>query len=119
VTGATAGVTRDADLAAAVAPARVTLDILGGKWVVPIIGVLASGPRRHGDLHAAIGPGISQKVLTETLRRMERVGLVSRTVRAEVPPAVLYALTESGETLLEPIKHLARWASAHSWRLQR
>lgn len=108
-----------ADLKAAVGDARITLDILAGKWVAPIVTVLMSRPHRHGDLHGAVGLDVSQKVLTETLRRMERVGLVSREVRAEVPPAVIYALTDLGQTLIEPITHLARWAATHSWRLPR
>lgn len=102
---------------AALGNARVTLEILAGKWVVPIVTVLMAGPRRHGDLHDAIGSDLSQKVLTETLRRMERAGLLSREVRAEVPPAVSYALTDLGRSLIEPIRHLAQWAAIHSQRL--
>jgi DNA-binding HxlR family transcriptional regulator len=109
-----------AELAVVVEQARVTLEVLGGKWVVPIVGVLSSGAHRHGALRAALGAGsVSQKVLTETLRRMEAGGLVVRRVRGDVPPAVLYGLTDLGRSLLIPIRHLAEWASVNSQRPRR
>ena len=103
----------------AVAEARLAVDILAGKWVIPIVAVLAAGHRRHGDLHDALGlRAISQKVLTETLRRMEAAGLVTRYVRSEVPPTVFYCLTELGHSLLEPIRHLAAWWTANACDLE-
>lgn len=100
-----------AGTAVAIGPARLTVDVLGGKWVIPVIGVLAAGALRHGELHQAVGvESVSQKVLTETLRRMESAGLVHRSVSADVPPIVLYGLTALGRSLLEPIAHLAAWA---------
>ena len=109
-----------AELAVVVEQARVTLEVLGGKWVVPIVGVLSSGAHRHSGLRVALGAGsVSQKVLTETLRRMEAAGLVVRHVKGDVPPAVLYGLTDLGRSLLVPIRHLADWASVNSDRLRR
>ena len=105
-------------MAVAVAKARITLDVLSGKWVIPIVGVLAAGPRRHRDLHDALGVQVSQKVLTETLRRMQSAGLVSRHVRPDVPPAVLYTLNDLGRSLLVPITQLAHWATANLERLR-
>lgn len=100
------------------ADAQVALDVLGGKWVVPIIGVLAVRPHRHGELQRALGPGLHQKVLTETLRRMEAAGLLVRRVVADVmPPSVVYVLTDFGATLLEPIEHLAAWGALHQRQL--
>ena len=73
---------------------------------------LADKPRRHGDLARLIG-GISSKVLTHTLRRLESSGLVARHVYAEAPPRVDYELTELGRTLIDPIRMLAQWAEAN------
>jgi DNA-binding HxlR family transcriptional regulator len=99
--------------------ARVTAEILGGKWVIPIVVVLASGTRRHGQLHQSLGRPISQKVLTETLRRMEGSGLVTRRVQDGLPPVVTYGLTDLGHSLLTPIGELADWALVHADRLPR
>jgi DNA-binding HxlR family transcriptional regulator len=120
-TGAAAGTSRrrgEPQVALAAAHARTTLDLLSGKWVIPIVGALAPGPRRHSDLHDALGPQVSQKILTETLRRMEHSGLVSRQVRADVPPAVLYTLTDLGQSLLDPIRYLAQWAAENHQRIR-
>lgn len=93
-------------------PVRRTLDRIGDKWTTLIIGLLESGPKRFSDLRRGIG-GISQKMLTQTLRNLERDGLVSRTIYAEVPPRVEYELTELGKTLCEPIQAIVRWTEAH------
>ena len=94
-------------------PTRRVLDLIADKWTALIIGVLADGPQRFAALHRRIG-GISQKMLTQTLRSLEREGLVHRTVFAEVPPRVEYALTPLGVTLCEPLAALRAWAEAHA-----
>lgn len=94
-------------------PTRAILDRIADKWTTLIIGLLAAKERRRfNELKRAIG-GISQKMLTQTLRDLERDGLVQRTVYAEVPPRVEYALTELGRTLCGPLSALAQWAELH------
>jgi DNA-binding HxlR family transcriptional regulator len=88
------------------------LSRVGDKWSVLIVMILAAGPRRFNELKRQID-GISQRMLTLTLRGLERDGLVSRTVEASVPPRVTYALTELGESLREPVEALGSWAIAH------
>jgi DNA-binding HxlR family transcriptional regulator len=88
------------------------LNRIGDKWSVLIVMILARGPRRFNELKREID-GISQRMLTLTLRGLERDGLVSRTVEPTVPPRVTYALTELGESLVEPVEALGRWAIAH------
>jgi DNA-binding HxlR family transcriptional regulator len=91
---------------------RDVLDRVGDKWSVLVIFVLGSGTRRFTDLLRSI-EGISQRMLTVTVRGLERDGLVVRTVYPVVPPRVEYALTSSGRTLLEAIQPLMEWAIAH------
>jgi DNA-binding HxlR family transcriptional regulator len=88
------------------------LNRVGDKWSVLIVMILADGPRRFNELKRQID-GISQRMLTLTLRGLERDGLVSRTVEPTVPPRVTYALTDLGESLKEPVEALGRWAMAH------
>jgi DNA-binding HxlR family transcriptional regulator len=89
---------------------RGVLSHIGDKWTLLIVGALAVGRRlRFTELHRHI-PGISQRMLTVTLRHLERDGLVRRTMHAEVPPRVEYELTDVGVTLIEPALALARWA---------
>lgn len=90
-------------------PSREALDRIGDKWASLIIGLLENGTMRFSDLKRAIG-GITQKMLTQTLRNLERDGLVKRTVYPEVPPHVEYELTELGATLIEPLAILRDWA---------
>lgn len=91
---------------------RSILGHIGDKWALLIVGALNGGTRfRFGELQRHI-PGISQRMLTVTLRRLERDGLVTRTVHAEVPPRVEYELTRTGATLIEPALALARWATS-------
>ncbi|HUN05682.1 MAG TPA: helix-turn-helix domain-containing protein [Aggregatilineales bacterium] len=97
---------------AADCPVRQALDRLGDKWTTLIIGMLEDGPKRFSDLRRGIS-GISQKMLTQTLRSLERDGLVTRTLYPEVPPRVEYALTPLGKTLCEPIAAIIRWTEAH------
>lgn len=91
---------------------RQTLDLIGDRWSVLVIHALAHEARRYGELGRFIR-GISQKMLTETLRALERDGIVDRTVYPVVPPRVEYALTPLGRTLLEPLNALCRWAEEH------
>ncbi len=93
-------------------PSRQALEILANKWVMFIIMHLAKGTLRNGQLKRSVGD-VSQKVLTETLRRLEDSGIVQRTVYAEVPPKVEYSLTELGHTLVEPIMVLGKWSEEH------
>jgi DNA-binding HxlR family transcriptional regulator len=93
-------------------PGRQILDRIGDTWSVLILLALAGGARRYSQLAARIG-GISPKMLTQTLRGLERDGMISRTVFAVVPPRVDYALTELGSSLLAPLGALETWAQAH------
>jgi len=88
---------------------RDALERIGDKWSLLVIGMLEEKPQRFTALKNAV-PGISQRMLTLTLRHLERDGLVSRTAYAEVPPRVEYALTPLGSRLLPPVLELARWA---------
>ena len=85
------------------------LSRIGDKWTVLVVTTLGDGPRRFNELRREI-PSVSQRMLTLTLRNLERDGLVSRTVTPTIPPRVDYALTELGGSLLRPIKGLADWA---------
>ena len=93
-------------------PARAAIEILSDKWAAVTLFALRDGSKRHGDLVALIG-GISRKVLTQTLRRLQSSGLVDRRAFAEAPPRVEYSLTELGHTLDEPIRMLTDWARAN------
>ncbi|MFF8955407.1 winged helix-turn-helix transcriptional regulator [Streptomyces sp. NPDC014894] len=92
------------------------LGVIGDKWTLIVLGQLRDGSLRFGELRRA-AEGISQRMLTLTLRRLERDGLLVRTVHASVPPRVEYALTEAGTALLAPAAALGRWASAHRTRI--
>ena len=94
-------------------PTRALLDRIANRWVTLVIGMLSERqPRRFNELRRAIG-GISQKMLTQTLRDMERDGIVSREIFPEVPPRVEYSLTPLGETLRGPLSALAEWSVRH------
>ena len=95
---------------------RAISDVLarvGDKWTVMVVGLLSDGPMRFNELRRTIG-GISQRMLTLTLRGLERDGLVTRTVFPTIPPRVDYALTDRGQTLIEPLKLLFAWATEHN-----
>ena len=94
---------------AACAVIRGTFDRLGDKWSLLVIKLLSDGPLRFSVLKEATG-GISQRMLTLTLRKLERDGLITRTAFPEVPPRVEYALSPLGRTLVEPVTALAEWA---------
>lgn len=91
---------------------RETFDRLGDKWSLLIVSILSEGPQRFTTLKLA-AEGISQRMLTLTLRKLERDGIVSRAVFAEVPPRVEYELTTLGLTLVGPATALADWAVTH------
>ncbi|MUN63772.1 transcriptional regulator [Kocuria sediminis] len=93
-------------------PSRQVLDRIGDRWTVLVVGALTQGPLRFSQLAARVD-GVSQKMLTQTLRALERDGLVTRTVYPQVPPRVEYELTEAGVTLQEPLKALEEWATTH------
>ena len=93
------------------------LDIIGNKWSVIIIYCLAYQTRRYKQLERKI-EGISQKVLTQTLRKLEKNGLVVRKVYPVVPPQVEYSLTPLGETLIEPLTLLAEWSEQNLAKIQ-
>src|SRR5881392_1324657 len=82
---------------------------VGDKWTVLVVGVLGDGPKRFNELRRALG-SISQRMLTLTLRGLERDGLVTRTMFPSIPPRVDYALTKLGRSLLEPVSALGLWA---------
>jgi DNA-binding HxlR family transcriptional regulator len=94
-------------------PARLAVDLFSSAWLPVVVYALRDGPMRPGALREEIG-GISQKVLTQTLRRMQAHGLVERHRYAEVPPRVEYTLTPAGRDLLIPIRALGEWANHHA-----
>ena len=82
---------------------------VGDKWTILVVGVLGDGPKRFNEVRRALG-SISQRMLTLTLRGLERDGLVTRTVFPTIPPRVDYELTKLGRSLLEPVNGLGLWA---------
>jgi DNA-binding HxlR family transcriptional regulator len=100
------------DVLKATCPSRTSLVRIANKWTAMIVIALSDGPMRFGDLRATV-EGISGKVLTDTLRDLERDGLVTRHAYAEIPPRVEYELTELGQTLHTPLRALGHWAQAH------
>lgn len=100
---------------AAVTDCRTVSEILsrvGEKWTMQVVVVLRDQPRRFNDIKRQVD-GISQQMLTRTLKALERDGMVKRTVSATTPPQVEYALTPLGRSLSEPLRQLAEWAHAH------
>ncbi|MEU2721712.1 winged helix-turn-helix transcriptional regulator [Streptomyces smyrnaeus] len=95
---------------------RVVLDIVGDKWSLLVVRHLREGPRRFTELKRAID-GISQRMLTVTLRSLERDGILTRTVHGVMPPHVSYELTEMGITLREATAPLLEWSVAHLARI--
>jgi DNA-binding HxlR family transcriptional regulator len=98
-------------------PSRLVLDRIADKWTALVIQVLAHGTMRYTALRREIG-GISPKMLTQTLRSLERDGLVQRKVHPVVPPKVEYALTRLGRTLIGPLQGLCHWSEKHLPELQ-
>lgn len=99
-------------------PIREVLDRVGDKWSMLVIGTLQQGPMRFSELQQSVR-GISQRMLTLNLRHLERDGLITRAVYAEVPPRVEYTLTELGETLISPVLTLAKWALDNHQQIER
>jgi DNA-binding HxlR family transcriptional regulator len=93
-------------------PSQQVLELITRKWTALVIAVLAEGTHRYSELQNRIR-GVSQKVLTETLRALERDGLVQRRVHAEVPPRVEYSLTPLGRSLKKILVPICRWAEEH------
>lgn len=98
--------------------AREVLERVGDKWTLYVVHVLGRGTRRFSELQREID-GITPRMLTVTVRNLERDGLVTRTVYPVVPPRVEYALTRSGETLVEAVTPLVEWATAHLGEIDR
>jgi DNA-binding HxlR family transcriptional regulator len=93
-------------------PSRQVLDALSDKWVTLVLTALADAPRRYSELARTIA-GVSQKMLTQTLRLLERDGLVTRTITASVPVRVDYQLTPLGRTLLPVVRAIKDWSETH------
>jgi DNA-binding HxlR family transcriptional regulator len=96
---------------------RAVLDRIGDKWAIYVVDRLGNGPRRFSELLRGID-GITARMLTVTLRGLERDGILTRTVHAAVPPRVDYALTPLGETLLSAIGQLVNWADTHLFEIE-
>jgi DNA-binding HxlR family transcriptional regulator len=103
---------RPADVYSARCASRAALDLIADKWAVLVASCLVDGPVRHSRLREQIG-GISGKMLTRTLRELERAGLVERRIFPEVPPRVEYSLSPLGASLREPVAALTDWAKAN------
>lgn len=97
-------------------PSRAVLDRIAGKWTALIILALSEGTMRYGELQRRVD-GISQKMLTQTLRSLEEDGLVERFVHPVIPPMVEYTLTPLGRSLREPLNAVSAWAERHVPRL--
>ena len=93
-------------------PSRAVLEVLAEKWALLLVHRLADGPARTAQLRRRVG-GISEKMLIQTLRRLERNGFVARRAYPEIPPRVEYSLTPLGASLSEPITALDRWVELH------
>mgnify|MGYP001393645306 CR=1 FL=1 len=93
-------------------PSRAILELIADKWTLLILPALRRGPKRNGALMRQMG-GVSQKMLTQTLRELERNGLVARCDHQEVPPRVEYDLTELGRSLSDTVRKLDSWAENH------
>jgi DNA-binding HxlR family transcriptional regulator len=98
-------------------PTRQVLDHIANKWTVLVLGLLANGPVRFNEIRRSI-EGISQKVLSQRLKELEREGLVKRQAFATVPVTVEYSLTPLGETLIEGVAGLRQWAERHMEDIQ-
>lgn len=93
-------------------PTRQVLDCIADKWAALVVGLLYRGTRRFGEMRKAI-EGVSQKMLTQTLRSLERDGIVSRKVYATVPPKVEYSLTPLGQSLGRIVEDLRVWSEGN------
>jgi DNA-binding HxlR family transcriptional regulator len=98
-------------------PTRQLLDRIGDQWTVLIVLVLSDGPMRFTEIGKRVD-GISQKMLTQTLRSLVRDGMLKRTAYAVIPPRVDYELTDLGRELVVPLSMLEKWATAHMGQVQ-
>ncbi len=109
----------DFDAFLATCPSRKLLDRIADKWVTLTLSALGeNGTMRYSEISRQLA-GVSQKMLTQTLRSLERDGLVEREVTPSVPVRVDYRLTPLGRSLLQPIRHLKRWAEEHMVEVER
>ncbi|MET9465492.1 helix-turn-helix domain-containing protein [Streptomyces sp. NPDC006544] len=107
-----------ADAYSAKCPTRQVLDHISGKWTILVVDALLEGTLRYTDLKRRI-EGVSQKMLTQTLRGLEADGFVTRTVYPTIPPRVEYDLTDLGRSLAEPISALRQWTETHINEIER
>ena len=98
--------------------AYLILNIIASRWTVMVLHALQQETMRYSDLTRAI-PGITQKVLTDTLRKLERNGIVERTIHPVVPPKVEYKLTELGHSLFKTTEMMAQWAESNGEKVQK
>jgi DNA-binding HxlR family transcriptional regulator len=98
-------------------PIRQVINIVGDKWTLPILYVLTQGTKRYSEIQREI-PGISKKMLTQTLRQLESDNILKRTVYPVVPPKTEYNLTVFGNKLIQPLQVLADWAEEHQEELR-
>lgn len=101
------------DAFSATCPARDILATVADKWTVLVLGVLTDGTTRFNELRRRV-QGVTQKALTQTLRDLERLGLVSRRIYAEVPPRVEYSLTPLGHSLVAVLDDIRQWTESHA-----
>ena len=99
-----------------IAGASLVVSLLADKWTIPLIHALARGTRRTNELKRLLS-GVSQKMLTQTLRTIEEHGLIERKVYAEVPPRVEYSLTKLGESINEPLTVICEWTERNGAEL--
>jgi DNA-binding HxlR family transcriptional regulator len=99
-------------------PAEYTLAIIGGRWKIPLIYHLLSGAKRFSELSRALS-GVTQKMLTQQLRELERDGVVDRRIYAQVPPKVEYSLTPLGRSLQPVVDAMGQWGELHGTRTAR
>lgn len=106
-----------AECSRAMVPVHEVLAQISGKWTILVVQVLSAGPRRFSEIKRHID-GVSQKMLTATLRDLEKDGFVSRKVTPSIPPRVDYTLTEMGQELQEPLRVIGNWAHANRHRVE-
>ena len=100
-----------------ICPAEITLRVIGGKWKPVILWHLSGGTKRFSELKRAI-PGVTQRMLSQQLRELERDGVVLRKVYAQVPPKTEYSLTVFGRTLVPILRLMCKWGAEHARRLR-
>ncbi|WP_248927842.1 winged helix-turn-helix transcriptional regulator [Paenibacillus hamazuiensis] len=109
--------TKQSDISLAICGYSRVLEIISNKWTALVIYALENGNIRYGEMERRI-EGISKKMLTQTLRKLEWNGLVQRHITPTVPPSVEYSLTPLGESLLNPMRELRQWGRANYWHVE-